>query len=605
MKKRLVLALVSGMVRSMMPTALAAGDTYQYEIYQIFTGDYDNTAKVLTNIVWGQNGTGTAGDEVDAAILEELEVVNTSTATDAEKLAVIRKYANLTSTPFGTHSTDSTTFTLSGVTNGYYLIKDKSGTQEGDNKSYTTYIVKVVNGSIVINRKADNIVPDKEIKLDDYNDTLGTDDSIAPDGEFNNVGVGNKIDFELTVKLPENADDYSYYYCVLNDTMSSGLTFLPDSVVVTVDGVALTKDTDYILYTGTDTTHNQYGEHYTFQIAMLDAKSLAGKTIVATYQAYLNKDAVIGVDGNPNTFTVKYSNDPNYNYDDINHNGRPDVADDVPIGETPEYKTVTYTTGLKLIKVDEQGNILPSAVFTIEGDSIKYTLVSQDTFLPETATNPGNYWKLNNNTYTTTAPRTADSYIAAEPGATAGYVQVDGAWVEYNETLHVGLPIYIKLLANADEYVSNGDGTFPKFYKKTEMHIRGDNANELPAELPVAADGTVYVTGLGEGVYTIKEKVVPAGYNKIDDITLTIDWEAPANPGDTDCTWNVQATVEGGTTTLNMNGENVFELTIVNRAGSNLPETGGMGTTLFYIVGGFMILAAVVLLITKKRMIAA
>ena len=41
---------------------------------------------------------------------------------------------------------------------------------------------------------------------------------------------------------------------------------------------------------------------------------------------------------------------------------------------------------------------------------------------------------------------------------------------------------------------------------------------------------------------------------------------------------------------------------IVNKAGVVLPETGGIGTTIFYIVGGLLAVAAVVLLVTKKRM---
>lgn len=45
-----------------------------------------------------------------------------------------------------------------------------------------------------------------------------------------------------------------------------------------------------------------------------------------------------------------------------------------------------------------------------------------------------------------------------------------------------------------------------------------------------------------------------------------------------------------------------IETDIVNQSGTELPETGGMGTTIFYIVGGIMVVAAVVLLVTKKRM---
>ena len=43
-------------------------------------------------------------------------------------------------------------------------------------------------------------------------------------------------------------------------------------------------------------------------------------------------------------------------------------------------------------------------------------------------------------------------------------------------------------------------------------------------------------------------------------------------------------------------------IVVVNKAGTELPSTGGMGTTLFYVFGGIMMAAAVVLLVTKKRM---
>jgi LPXTG-motif cell wall-anchored protein len=41
---------------------------------------------------------------------------------------------------------------------------------------------------------------------------------------------------------------------------------------------------------------------------------------------------------------------------------------------------------------------------------------------------------------------------------------------------------------------------------------------------------------------------------------------------------------------------------VINNAGTLLPSTGGMGTTLFYVIGGLLVVAAAVLLITKKRM---
>ena len=41
---------------------------------------------------------------------------------------------------------------------------------------------------------------------------------------------------------------------------------------------------------------------------------------------------------------------------------------------------------------------------------------------------------------------------------------------------------------------------------------------------------------------------------------------------------------------------------VENKAGTELPSTGGIGTTIFYVVGGGLMVAAAILLITKKRM---
>ena len=56
--------------------------------------------------------------------------------------------------------------------------------------------------------------------------------------------------------------------------------------------------------------------------------------------------------------------------------------------------------------------------------------------------------------------------------------------------------------------------------------------------------------------------------------------------------------VTGDTLTLEKTAD------VIDMAGSTLPSTGGMGTTIFYVLGGILVIAAVVLLITRKRMSA-
>ena len=132
------LALVMAMVLAV-PAFAAEDKTYTitapendhtYEVYQIFTGDYFDG--VLSNIKWGQNGTGTPGEAVSSEIITEL---TGATGSDTEKLAVIEKYVNLESEEFGTVSNGNPL----SVPGGYYLIKDVDGSQEGDNDAYKVY----------------------------------------------------------------------------------------------------------------------------------------------------------------------------------------------------------------------------------------------------------------------------------------------------------------------------------------------------------------------------------------------------------------------------------------------------------------------------------
>jgi len=102
----------------------------------------------------------------------------------------------------------------------------------------------------------------------------------------------------------------------------------------------------------------------------------------------------------------------------------------------------------------------------------------------------------------------------------------------------------------------------------------------------VVTDGMVRIQGLDSDTYYLEETVVPEGYNRLPQRhAFTIEGE------------NLDATVEDGYIAEESSGVH-----IINKSGTVLPETGGVGTTLFYVIGGILVLAAVVLLVTKKRM---
>jgi len=51
-----------------------------------------------------------------------------------------------------------------------------------------------------------------------------------------------------------------------------------------------------------------------------------------------------------------------------------------------------------------------------------------------------------------------------------------------------------------------------------------------------------------------------------------------------------------------IDSNHLYELTVENNAGAELPSTGGIGTTIFYVLGGLLVVCAGVLLITKRQM---
>ena len=103
--------------------------------------------------------------------------------------------------------------------------------------------------------------------------------------------------------------------------------------------------------------------------------------------------------------------------------------------------------------------------------------------------------------------------------------------------------------------------------------------------------------GLDDGDYKIVETKTPSGYNTIDPIEFTITAEHEDKADDPKLT-----SLSGGKLSTGDVTTGAISATIVNKSGSTLPETGGIGTTVFYVIGGMLMAAAAVLLITKKRM---
>lgn len=274
--------------------SVPAGSNHTYKIYQIFTGDY--SAGKLSNVKWGQNsknrGDGVNFDtKVAQSVLDELAAVNTTEATDADKLAVIKKYADLDSKEVATvtHSNSAK------VAPGYYLFKDTTTTAENE-----VYITEVV-GDVTIKAKNSN-VPGFEKKLKDTNDTEGTTTDWQDVADHD---IGDAIPFKLEGTVPADYTEYTSYYFAFHDEEESGLTFNSNSIKVYVDDAEI--KTGFEVKTSTT-------DGCSFEVVFSNLKDInavrAGSKIRVEYTSTLNDNAVIGGNGNLNKAKLQYSNNP-------------------------------------------------------------------------------------------------------------------------------------------------------------------------------------------------------------------------------------------------------------------------------------------------------
>ena len=347
----------------------------------------------------------------------------------------------------------------------------------------------------------------------------------------------------------------------MNDTLSPGLDY-EDITSIKIGTKDLVEGTDYTV-TVDDGDKTEIGTKIkiVFKNFLQYATSQPGADIVVTMTAKVNQNAVIGNSGNPNKVNLQYSNNPNVDY-----NGTDEPVGDEVIGQTPDDTVITYLTGIQITKKDATDKTpLAGAKFQITGTSLTGTLVTQQEYVLDNAN--GTYYKLKDGSYTTEEPNdeTRDQY------------------------------------ENTDEKYKLDEIT--KWVPKTE---------EVEVTAVTGPDGIIKFSGLGAGTYTIKELEAPDGYNKIaKDITVTIDAYNAAqklvfegdvvSTGNETITWKSSATGEVTyTETEATNGEVSFD--VENSKGATLPSTGGIGTTIFYVLGAILAIGAGILLVTKKRM---
>ncbi len=590
-KKVVTLMLAFVMVFSMSVfTAFAANTTehtititntdpakqHTYEAYQVFSGDLDASEAKLANIDWGTGVNGSAlltALKADASPLKTdfascttpgdvAKVVATFKDGNASKLDAFAKIvgSNL-ATKADTSEETKSPYTLTVSGDGYYFVKDKDDSVTAEGETYTKYILNVVK-NVSIEAKDDHLKPDKKI--------VAGEEKVAADS----AAIGDVVTFEVSIPIPK-MDGYNRFQFKMTDQLPAGLTFKEiTSVKVGTKTLALTGENADVSTTitptvaGTDLVAAAGGQK--IEVLFKDFLNLVNNggnkltgNVVLQYKAVVNDDADYQTTGNKNEVKFDYSNNPSHEYDEDWDNG--------PHGQTVKVETYTYTTSIKLKKVDENNQPLAGATFKLSGDALNRTVITGDKFeLPAYEAKPGEtintatkYWKLKDDSYTTTDPATLD---------------------------------------NKTQYVDPNT-----FYYKVSINTAEVATQQTEITLTSGADGVIEFVGLNEGTYTLEEVSAPNGYNKINGTsTIKVNWSDPKADGAAS-----PAKDQGGfTITADKFAENMawngtdkqFEVTIQNQSGTELPSTGGIGTVIFYVLGSLLVVGCGIVLISKRRM---
>ena len=486
-------------------------------------------------------------------------------------------------------------YVIKNLPMGYYVVTDTATVSP-----VSALILDTPNMSTEVNIKADK--PNIDKVIDGANDE---DPDTTTDTKYNNAAIGDKVPYKLTSKVP-NMIGYEKYYFVVNDTLSKGLTFNNDIVItikgsgagfadgdnvdprgVAVGDIDITLTPDSFVNNDEDAMGVPENAGYSVEVTenadgttgieivfknFIQYQNYVGADITITYSATVNQDAVIGVEGNPNEVTLKYSNNPN-----TTDNGDPENPDkpgpNSPVGETPKHETRTYVTGIELTKVNADSEKLDGAKFVIEGDRVNIVRVNKEIFEEDSN---GTWYRLKDGTYTETAP--TKTVTDAD-----GNVTTQGNEKDYDATI-------------------DGDGNAtPKYAKVTKVTMETETAY-ITTEGYVK-DGVLLFEGLSAGEYTITELEAPDGYNLLTDpIKVTIKYTDPVE-GETDCGWAFTFTGQDGhLSDVTPSGNGSAQINVMNSTGVELPSTGGIGTTIFYVVGGILVIGAGILLVAKKRM---
>ena len=318
---------------------------------------------------------------------------------------------------------------------------------------------------------------------------------------------------------------------------------------------------------------------------------------------------------------------------------------DGEIGDTVEFRTIIHAkvgaSGYVLKDKMDQGLTFTSVIdgkdnivikvgdSTLEKGGDKAYTVSPDSNGNTFEITFNNTWLENNITEDKDIVVTYSASINAQ-AVVAGNGNVNETYLKYgeaNETTHDKTRTYTwevdifkyangsedKPLAGATFKIVNSDKTKAAFFLNSSLYgwfplANGDDADAgivtTGSELTTTETGKLEYAGFDAGTYYLVETQAPDGYNKLKEpVAIHISSTEVGNENEKGRTATVKNAAK--LTSEGNDPDAKSYVKVVNKSGTELPSTGGMGTTIFYILGSILVVGAVVLLVTKKRMNSA
>lgn len=514
--------------------------THTYEAYQVFAGDVavnEEHEKVLSNITWG---TGVNGDAVLAA-------VKADTTTFGPEAANAETASDVAALLGDGHDTPKAKKFAEIV--GANLTNTVAGTST-ESASPHTYTISVTGDGYYF-------VKDKDVPVD-----TDTGEPHKGDAETRYIlqVVGNvEVDAKSnTVESKKKVQD-------INDSTETAPGTLADSADYDIG--------DKIPYTLTFTLPANYADYKTYAVNFFDDMS-AGLTYNSDAKIYYGAADTTGVDI---TFTADSSKPSGYTGGTVYKASVVDLKTAATSLQAGDVITVKYTVTLN--KNAEIGAV---------GNPNKYQVEFSDN--PNgvgTGTTP---WDMN-------IVFTYDIEVDKVTGTGADEKALKGAaFALYKLYTPEALTLTGKTAVTEIKY-DNGTKTFNIGTDKWVL-----------VEQKTAGDASEFIfSGVDDGTYLLVETTTPAGYNSIEPSKFDVqpthtDGDAPELTGITGTDKGL-APIELTPKTKSASDDTITGLKtkILNNEGSVLPSTGGIGTTVFYIIGSALVLGAGVLLATKKK----